>query len=100
MFDGTAHDQPWNDAPPRPHTLTVLLLLIAAAATFSYLGAYAVSDALVNADVLPHWSPGADPRPGWMLSGFGVLLLTFLTVAGAARFFSRRQLRKIDEMAE
>ena len=78
----------------------MLGLLATAALTFSYLGAYAVSDALVRADVLPRWPAGADPRPRWMIGGFAVLMGLSLGAAGVARFVSRRHLRRIDAMAE
>ena len=86
--------------PRRSNTLVVLTLLVLAAATFSYLGAFAVSDALVSADVLPRRPPGEDPRPGWTLNGFVALLTVFSLAALAARFASRRQLRRIDAMAD
>lgn len=80
--------------------LVVLTLLVLAALLFSYLGTYAVSAALVSADVLPPWSANADPRPRWMAWVFGALVAVFLSVGGAARFLSSRQLRRIDAMAE
>lgn len=86
--------------PRAPRTATVLALLAAAALTFSYLGAYAASDALVAADVLSRWPAGTDPRPRWMLGGFAVLMGLFVVAAVFARFVSRRQLRRIDAMAE
>src|SRR5688500_17680035 len=54
----------------RPRTLTVLGLIAAAALVFSYLGAYALADALVSAEVLQAWPRDSDPRPRWMLVGF------------------------------
>ena len=88
-------------APPaKPRTATVLGLLVLTSLTFSYLGSYAVAGALVNADVLRPWPPGADPRPRWLAVGFCVLLACFVCVGGVARCLSRRQLRRIDEMAE
>jgi hypothetical protein len=85
---------------PKPNTLTVLALLAAAAATFSYLAAYAVANALVTADVLSAWPRDHDPRPRWFVTGFVTLLGLFLAAATAARFLSQRQLRRIDEMSD
>lgn len=84
----------------RPRTLIVLALLTFTALLFSYLGAYAVTDALVAADVLPRWPPGRDPRPRRLGYGFGTLMAAFLAAAAVARVVSRRQLRSIDAMAE
>jgi ABC-type branched-subunit amino acid transport system permease subunit len=78
----------------------VLALLTLAALTFSYLGAYAVAGALVDSDVLAHWPPGHDPRPRWMACLFGMLLGASFLVSAIARFLSRRQLSRIDAMAE
>ena len=87
-------------SPCKPKTTTVLALLTLAALTFSYLGAYAVAGALVDSDVLPHWVPGHDPRPRWMACLFAALLGASLLVSTVARFLSRRQLNRIDAMAE
>ena len=86
--------------PAKPKTTTLLALLTMAALTISYLGAYAVAGALVDSDVLPHWLPGHDPRPRWMACLFTALLAASLLVSAVARFLSRRQLNRIDAMAE
>lgn len=78
----------------------VLGLLMAAALVFSYLGAYALADALVAAEVLQAWPRNRDPRPGWMLMGFVSLLGTFLIIGGLFKWFTRRELRHIDQMME
>ena len=87
-------------AAAKPNTATVLGLLALTSLTFSYLGAYAVSGALVQADVIRRWRPDADPRPTWLVVGFCVLLLVFVCVGALARHLSRRELRQIDEMSE
>ena len=83
---------------PRANTTTVLVMLSAAAMAFSYLWAYAATDALVSAGLLSPWQPGHDPRPGRMLVSFFVLSGAFATIAVAGRWLSRRQLQRIDEM--
>ena len=83
-----------------PRTAVVLGLLVLTSLTFSYLGAYALSGALVEADVLRPWPPGHDPRPGWFAVSFCVLLAGFACVGSAARHLSRRHLQRIDRMAE
>ena len=97
MFDVETDPAP---APPRPRTVTVLSLLAGVALIFSYIGAYAITDALVSAEVMRPWGPDADPRPTWMMVGFAVLLVVFVCVGAAARFISRQHLRRIDAMAE
>ena len=84
----------------KPKTATVLGLLALTSLTFSYLGAYAVSGAMVSAEMIRPWAPGSDPRPKWLAIGFGLLLTCFLCLGGVARCLSKRQLRRIDEMDE
>jgi hypothetical protein len=87
-------------AAPRPRTATVLGFLAAAAAIFSYLGAYAMVSALLKAEMLKPWPPTHDPRPKWFAISFAILLCLFFLVGMAARSSSGRQLRRIDEMDE
>ena len=84
--------------PPRPKTATVVVLLVGAALILSYLAAYAVTNALVVADVMPPWPRDRDPRPRWMGFGFFALMAFFSVIGGVVRVMSRRQLHKIDEM--
>jgi hypothetical protein len=90
------------DAPPlrKAHTMNVLVLLLVAAAVFSYLGAYAATNALVAANLLNPWPAGDDPRPRWMLDGFVSLLTLFTGVATFLKWSSGRQLRRLDAMEE
>lgn len=80
--------------------MTVLALMATAALTFSYLGAYAVADTLVRADILSPWQPGPDPRPRWMCYGFLFCMSLSLMAAGLFLTASRRQLNRIDAMAD
>jgi hypothetical protein len=75
-------------------------VLLVTAAMFSYLLAYAMTDALATAQVLPRYESGNDPRPMWMVRAFVCLTCTFMAVGGLARLLSRRQLRRIDAMAD
>jgi hypothetical protein len=84
----------------RPRTLTVLGLLVGAAFTFSWLGSYAVTNALVAAGVMKPWSAGEDPRPWRMAVSFASFLAAFVLIAIVLKWFSGRQLRKIDRLAE
>lgn len=83
----------------RPRTITVLAMLIAAAAGFSYLGAYAVANALRAADVIT-WPTDSDPRPRWMVFGFTSLLALFLAMSIIFRRLSRKALSNIDALAD
>jgi hypothetical protein len=89
-----------SSALPKPHTATVVVLLLITAITLSYLGAYALVNALVAAEMLSRWPSDADPRLRWFLEGIAALFMLFVATGGAARFLSRRQLRRIDAMAE
>ena len=92
---------PDDVAPPqKPGTAKVLTLLALTSLTFSYLGSYAVAGALVSAEVIRPWSAGADPRPRWLAIGFCSLLATFILLGGVVRCLSRRQLQRIDDMAQ
>lgn len=83
-----------------PRTATVLVFLAAAAVIFSYIGVYAVPNALVAADVMSAYPAGADPRPGLMLKVFGAAFAVFAAVGMLFRYFSNRQLKALDAMAD
>lgn len=86
--------------PERPRTVNVLILLAVAALVFSYLGAYAVTNALVSAKIIALWPANQDPRPRWMLVGF-VGLMIFFGISGLLlRFLSGRQLKSLDALAD
>ena len=94
--------QQLDDAPPRqagPRTITVLGLLVVAAAALSYLGAFAMTDALAKAEIIAPVRRHPDPRYRWMLYGFVALLVLFSAIGGVMRYFSRRQLGDIDSIA-
>jgi uncharacterized BrkB/YihY/UPF0761 family membrane protein len=86
--------------PPPPRTAIVLVVLALVALVISWIGAYAVTNALVAADVLAPWSPGDDPRPHRM----GILFICLLALLAAAalmfRWVSARQLRRLDALAD
>jgi len=86
-------DDDGADFAPRPRTMTVLSLLAVAAATFSYLGAFAVTNALANADIIPPIPRDPDPRLRWAAIGFVSLMLSFGVIAFFLRQMSRRQFR-------
>ena len=89
------------DSPqPRPRTATVLALLLAAAAVFSYLGAFAVSNALVAAGLMDKWAADSDPRPRWMLLGFTSLTGAFILLALLFKWSSWRQNKRMDALAD
>ena len=85
--------------PQPPRTMTVLGLLALTALTFSYLVSYALTNALVSAQVVQPWS-GNDPRPRRLVMGFCILMLIFMTVGEVFRQVSKRDFKAIDEMAD
>ncbi|HEY1685416.1 MAG TPA: hypothetical protein VGG19_11680 [Tepidisphaeraceae bacterium] len=79
-------------------TLAVVILLLLAAGVFSYLWAYALSDALVAGHLMSPLESGTDPRPQQMQLAFEVILgvLAFITIS--LKWLSYRHLRRIDAM--
>lgn len=86
--------------PPKPKIAAVLGLLVLAALTFSYLGAYAGTNALVNAQMMPPISHEHDPRLRWALSSFVIIMALFGVVALLLRLVSRWQFQRIDKMLD
>lgn len=95
MFDDDS-----TGVEPKPGIWKVLGLLVTAAGTFSYMGAYAVTDALAKVSVIHPVSKDPDPRPLWAAIGFVTIMTTFLLVAILMRHLSSRQFRCIDRMNE
>jgi len=94
-MQGTEQDIP-VEKPPR--VWKILGTLAGAALLFSWLGAYAVTNALANADLIRRPSREHDPRPLWMIESFLTLLATFMIVGGVMRLLSRRQLKDLASM--
>jgi hypothetical protein len=93
--------EPNSITPPRPpRTLYVLGALALTALTFSYLGAYAVTDALVATQVVQPWPRDHDPRPRWLFTGFCVAMLILMITGEIFRRLSRNEFRAIDQMAD
>ena len=92
------NEDPLSPSPPK--TFTVVGILVGVALVASYLFAYALTNALVAADVVSRWQPGHDPRPMRMCIGFVGMMIVFTIVAGFAQWMSRRQLKRIDEMEQ
>jgi hypothetical protein len=84
--------------PERPRTATVLGLLVASAAILSYLGSYAMANALVSAEVLKPWPHDHDPRLRWFLTGFVILVSVFFAIGAVARFVSGRSMKQVEDM--
>lgn len=84
----------------RPRTVSVLIVLMFAAVTISYLAAYAAPSALVSANVLAPWPSYDDPRPRWMVTTFALLMGSFVVVGILFRLLGRIQIRQIDAMTE
>ncbi len=84
---------------PRASTVQVLGLLVSTAFALSYLGAYAFTNALLDAGMLQPWG-SPDPRPRWLALCFVTLLAVFGSAGIFFRLMSSRQLRSIDALAE
>ena len=80
-------------------TVTVLGLLTLAALAFSYLGAFAISEALVRADLIDSWTPEHDPRPHWMMVSFSTMTGTFCAIGSLLKWTSGRQMRRLDAIS-
>src|SRR5690349_6619852 len=80
-------------------TIKVAFLPLAAAVLFSYLGAFALTNALVSADLLEHWPPRHDPRPRWMITAFVALTGAFSIIGAWLKWTSWRQMRRLDTIA-
>jgi len=83
-----------------PRTTTVLVFLAAFAVMVSWLSVYALTNALISSHIMSPWPVEADPRPKWMLNAFGCCFGAFAVIGLLFRWVSRRQLNRIDRMAE
>ena len=90
-------DQPGLKAP---RTTTVLVFLAAFAVVMSWLSCYAVPNALIASDVMKPFIRESDPRPRWMVTAFIGIFLGSGFLAMVFRWISRRQLRRIDSIAD
>lgn len=88
------------EPPAKPSTITVLLLLAATAAVVSYLGAYALRDALARANLLHPAAGARDMRLFWAVVTFTAQMAAFLCVALVMRVLSWRQFRRIDQISD
>jgi hypothetical protein len=75
----------------------VALLLLLVAVVFSYLGAFALTNALISADLLERWPPGSDPRPRWMITSFATLTAVFTVIALWLKWTSWRHMRPVED---
>ncbi len=89
-----------NDMVPKARTSTVVVFLAAFAVILSWLGCYAVPNALIAADLIEPWSKDSDPRSTWMLNSFFALFIGFAVIGLLFKWSSYRQMRSIDAMAE
>ena len=85
---------------PGPKTLNVLALLVCSAGVFSYLGAYALSNALVAAGLMEKWQTDHDPRSRWMVVIFGCLMGAFGVIAIYFKYTNWRQMRQMSKLSD
>jgi len=91
-----------DESPPQTQarTSTVLVFLAAFAIIVSYIIVYAAPNALTAAGVLSPRPAGGDDRPMMMLRTFFTLFGIFAAVGLFFGWASRRQLRRIEKMAD
>jgi hypothetical protein len=89
-----------NGGERRPHTFSVLIVLLVTAVVISYLVGYAVPQALIMADVLQPWPPYDDPRRRWMALSLFTILASYMGLWGFFRMLGAFQFRRIDAMAQ
>ena len=82
----------------RPHTISVLIVLMVTAMVVSYLVGYALPSALVMADVLQPWPVYDDPRRRWMALSLFTILASYMSLWGFFRLLGAFQIRRIDGM--
>ena len=100
MFEAIPEEEPVAPVGSRiVGTIKVAVLLLTAALLFSYLGAFALANALVSADLLEHWPAGHDPRPRWMITAFVALTGAFSIIGAWLKWTSWRQMRRLDTIA-
>ena len=84
----------------RPHTASVLIVLLVTAVVISYLVGYAVPQALIMADALQPWPPYDDPRRRWMALSLFTILASYMGLWGFFRMLGAFQMKRIDSMAQ
>ena len=89
-----------NAGEHRPHTVSVLVVLLVTAVVISYLVGYALPQALIMADVLHPWPPYDDPRRRWMALSLFTILASYMGLWGFFRMLGAFQMRRIDAMAQ
>ena len=85
--------------PERPgvRALKVIVLLVITAGVFSYLGAFALTDALARANMIRPLSHDHDPRLKWAAISFVGILVSFGGIGLLIRFLGVRPSRKLEQ---
>jgi hypothetical protein len=100
LIDRDMYQENDPEAGRRPHTMSVLTVLMVTAVVFSYLIAYALPQALLAADVIEPWAAYNDPRARWMATAMFVLLGSFVSLWALFRMLGAFQFRRIDTMGQ
>ena len=95
--NSTEAETPMSAGARYAQAAKVALLLLLVAVVFSYLGAFALTNALVSADLLDRWPAGSDPRPRWMLTSFASLTAAFAVIALWLKWTSWRHMRPVED---
>ncbi len=84
----------------KPSSALVLGVIAGAAALLSWLGCYAVVGVLQRNELMQAFAPDHDPRLGWFLRSFCLLLASFAVLALAAHFWARRHMHLMDALEQ
>ena len=80
----------------KPRTGVVVILLLAAAVTISWLGSFALMNVLVSVNMMTQWPPGRDPRMHMFGLEFISMVTVFVGVHVIVRLIGALQMRKMD----
>ena len=100
LIDRDLYPETDTDNRRRPHTVSVLTVLMVTSVVFSYLIAYALPQAMLSAGIIEPWGPYNDPRARWMATAMFLILGTFVSIWGLFRMLSVIQFRRIDAMGQ
>ena len=84
----------------KPRTGVVVVLLLAAAVTLSWLGSFALMNVLVSVNMMKQWSPGRDPRLRTFFLEFVSMVGVFVVVHVLVRAIGALQMRRMDAAGE
>lgn len=100
LIDRDVYQDNDPNAAHRPHTMSVLTVLMVTSVVFSYLIAYALPQTLLSAGMIEPWPAYNDPRARWMATAMFVILGSFVSIWGLFRVLGAASFRRIDAMGQ